>query len=115
VIAEIKASIARLIPKPYFFKIESGENANTHVHVIAPFAPKLEHLMGSERAKPITQNRELGLLQYLSKPTATYNEHSLKVYLTAKADLQTKTLPRLSGVIGLTRKNKSAEKEKGNE
>jgi hypothetical protein len=112
VIAEIKAAIDRLIPKPYFFKIEVGENANTHVHVIGPFAPQLTHLMGSERAKPISPNNEFGLLQYLSKPVTTYSEHNLKTYLTAKNELQTKTLPRLQGVLGLKRKNKSAKRKK---
>jgi hypothetical protein len=112
VIKNIKDAIAKLIPRPYYFKIESGKNNTLHVHVIGPFSPQLSHLMGSERAKTISPDNEFARVKYVLKPVAAYTEHNLKTYLQAKADLQTKNLPTLSGYRRLPQKNKSAEKEK---
>jgi hypothetical protein len=103
VVEEIKAAIARFIPKPYAWKIEIGNDGAVHVHILGPYAPKLAHLIfeGSKVAQPIRPGSEITLLAYLSKPAAPFTAFNYAVYLEAKQSKQTKTLPRLSGQLGI--------------
>jgi hypothetical protein len=103
IIAEIKAAIARFIPKPYAWKIEVGNEGAVHLHIIGGYSPLLDHLVfeGSKVAQPIRPGSEITLLAYLSKPAAPFTAFNYAVYLEAKQSKQTKTLPRLSGQLGL--------------
>jgi hypothetical protein len=103
VVEEIKAAIARFIPKPYAWKIEIGNDGAVHVHILGPYAPLLDHLIfeGSKVAQPIRPGSEVTLLAYLSKPSAPFTAFNFAVYLEAKQRKQTAQLPRLSGQLGL--------------
>ncbi len=103
VIAEIKAALARYLPKPYYFKIEVGIDGAVHVHAIGPPAPALAHLAhpNSLRVQAIRPGTEVQLLAYLSKPVAPFTAQNYGIYLQAKATKQTKALPNLSGQLGI--------------
>jgi hypothetical protein len=103
VVEEIKAAIGRFIPKPYAWKVEVGNEGAAHLHIIGGYSPKLAHLIfeGSKVAQPIRPGSEVTLLAYLSKPAAPFTAFNYAVYLEAKQSKQTKTLPRLSGQLGL--------------
>ncbi len=107
VIAEIKAAIAKHIPQPYYFKIELGIDGAVHVHAIGSHAPALAHLAheGSKRVQAIRPGTEVQLLAYLAKPIAPWSAANYGSYLEAVAQKQTKTLPRLSGQIGLKKQS----------
>jgi hypothetical protein len=103
VIAEIKAAIAKHIPKPYCFKIELGIDGAVHVHAIGPHAPALAYLAHpqSKRVQVIRPGTEVQLLSYLSKPVAPFTAQNYGIYLQAKATKQTSRLPNLSGQLGI--------------
>ncbi len=103
VVEEIKAAIARFIPKPYAWKIEIGNEGAAHLHILAGYAALLDHLIfeGSKVAQPVRPGSELTLLAYLSKPAAPFTATNYAIYLEAKQSKQRKTLPRLSGQLGL--------------
>jgi hypothetical protein len=102
----IKAAIAHLIPRPYYFKIECGRLAGVHVHLIAAAAPSLEYLTfdRSEVVKPLWSGRERGLFEYLAKPVAPWSALNYETYLAAKAATSPRNVPRLAGQPGLKRK-----------
>jgi hypothetical protein len=103
VVEEIKAAIARFIPKPYAWKVEVGNEGAVHSHIIGGYSAKLAHLIfeGSKVAQPIRPGSEITLLAYLSKPAAPFTAFNYGIYLEAKQSKQTKTLPRLSGQLGI--------------
>jgi hypothetical protein len=103
VVEEMKAAIARFIPKPYAWKVEVGNEGAVHPHIIGGYSPKLAHLIfeGSKVAQPIRPGSEITLLAYLSKPAAPFTAFNYAVYLEAKQRKQTAQLPRLSGQLGL--------------
>jgi hypothetical protein len=103
IIQEIKAAIAQIIPAPYYWKLEAGNDGALHVHILGLCAPLLDYLIfeGSKVAQPIRPGTEVQLLAYLSKPPAPFTAFNYGIYLEAKAHKQTKQLPRLSGQIGI--------------
>jgi hypothetical protein len=103
VIAEIKAAIAKHIPKPFYWRVEVGRDGAVHVHLIAQAAPLLSYLAGegSKRVQAIRPGTELALLAYLAKPTAPWSAANYATYLEAVAHKQTSRLPNLSGQLGI--------------
>jgi hypothetical protein len=101
IIAEIKKAIAALIPRPYAWKIEVGNEGAVHPHIIGGYSPKLAHLIfeGSRVVERVYE--PFGLLRYLSKPAAPFTATNYAIYLEAKQSKQTAQLPRLSGQLGL--------------
>jgi hypothetical protein len=107
VIAEIKAAIAKHLPRPYYWKLEVGNEGSAHVHLIAGPSHSLDHLIfnGSKVIQPIRPGSEVRLLAYLSKPAAPFTASNCATYLEAK---QTSRLPNLSGQVGVSRQPKKA-------
>jgi hypothetical protein len=101
IMEEIKAALKKLILEPFAWKIEVGEAGNVHVHVIGPYAPALDYLMGSKRAKPIKLGTEVTVLAYLLKPAAPWTAGNYGIYLQARVENQGSRLSPLSGQFGL--------------
>lgn len=108
VVDQIKAAIADLIPRPYYFKIECGRRGGLHVHLVAARpGSQLQHLLfdGSEVIKPLWSGQEQGLFEYLSKPVATWSAENYATYLEVRAARPAhgkgRNVPQLSGQPGL--------------
>ncbi len=101
IIEEIKARLKEKIPEPFAWKIEVGEAGNVHVHVIGPYAPALDYLMGSKRAKSVKTGTEVTVLAYLLKPVAPWTAGNYGIYLQARVENQGSRLSPLSGQFGL--------------
>jgi hypothetical protein len=98
---DIKAALKKLIPEPFRWKIEVGKAGNVHTHAAGPFSHLLNHLEGSKRMQAIKPGTEVSTLAYTFKPVAPWTQSNYATYLQAKAENQTRNLPKLSGSYGL--------------